>query len=263
MKAAPGARCLHCLQLIEHKSEDHVFPSSWYPETTPSQVQRWKVPSCKKCNNALGKIEKELLLRLGLCIDPAKAEASGISARVLRSFGLGNAGQTAREKELRRKTMERLLREIVPYYDSRKMYSPLPGLGLHAGFHPAEQLVIPVSSEMLTRVAQKVVRGCEFKLAGRYVEVPYSIRVYFVEKSPELEPLYRQGSETHLGPGFELNRMQSPEGPIPVLYRALIWGTIPFHAAIDEKDFLSRLDRLLHSWVISGRSDCRCWNLLA
>jgi hypothetical protein len=100
--------------------------------------------------------------------------------------------------------------------------------------------VIPVSNEMLTRVAEKVVRGCEFKVAARFVEPPYAIRVYFVEKSPELEPLYKYGTETQLGPGFELVRMQSPEGATPVLYRALIWGTIPFHAAIDEEDFLFR-----------------------
>jgi hypothetical protein len=192
----------------------------------------------QECNNDLGTIEKELLLRLGLCIDPTKAEASGISTKVLRSLGIGAAGKTAKEKELRRKTMERLLREIVPYDDSRNSYWSLPGLGLHAGFDPGEQFVIPVSVEMLTRVAEKVVRGCEFKLAARYVEPPYAIRVYFVEKSPELKLLYRYGTETHLGPAFELVRMQSPEGPRPVVYRALIWGTIPFHAAIDEEDLL-------------------------
>jgi hypothetical protein len=238
MNEAPVARCVHCLQAIENKSEDHVFPSSWYPETTPTHIQRWKVPSCKKCNNDLGKIEKELLLRLGLCIDPGKAEASGVSPKVLLSLGVGAPGKTAREKELRRKTMERLLREIVPYDDSRNKYRSLPGLGVHAGFDPAEQFVIPVSAQMLTRVAEKVVRGCEFKLAACYVEPPCAIRVYFVEKSPELEPLYRYGTETQLGPGFQLVRMQSPEGPRPVLYRALIWGTIPFHAAIDEEEFL-------------------------
>jgi hypothetical protein len=62
-------------------------------------------------------------------MDPGKAEASGISTKVLRSFGIGAAGKTAREKELRRKTMERLLREIVPYDDIRNKYWSLPDLG--------------------------------------------------------------------------------------------------------------------------------------
>src|ERR1017187_7166227 len=82
-------RCVHCLQMFEGTTKDHAFPASWYPDTTPEQVQRWTVPSCQACNNRLSKVERELLIRMGLCVDPTQWEARGISTKALRSLGVG------------------------------------------------------------------------------------------------------------------------------------------------------------------------------
>ena len=135
-------RCVHCLRPITENSDDHVFPASWYPDDTPQQVQRWKAPSCSACNGTLGKIEKELLLRLGICIDPATAQAAGISAKVLRSLGVGGAGKSEKERTLRAKTKARILRELIPYDDVKGNPGILPGFGPHAGFADEEQHAI-------------------------------------------------------------------------------------------------------------------------
>src|SRR5712664_2404712 len=82
-------KCVHCFIELNEKTKDHVFPTSWYPDTTPTQVQRWTVPSCARCNGTLGRIERELFVRLALGTDPTKAEASGMSKTALRSLGIG------------------------------------------------------------------------------------------------------------------------------------------------------------------------------
>ena len=65
---------------------------SWYPETAQQRSQRWTVPSCGTCNNKLGAMEKEVFNRLALCVDPRKAEAAGLSAKAIRSMGIGVEG---------------------------------------------------------------------------------------------------------------------------------------------------------------------------
>lgn len=84
------------------KRKDHVFPDSWYPESTPANVQRWTVPSCEACNGKFGAMEEEIFVRLELCIDPRRAAAAGISSKALRSFGIGaDAGLEEGEKRKR------------------------------------------------------------------------------------------------------------------------------------------------------------------
>jgi AbiV family abortive infection protein len=82
-------RSVHCLKPLEKKTKDHVFPSSWYPETTPPNVQRWTVPSCAECNGKFGEMEKELFIRAAICVGPIKGEAAGLSQKAVESMGGG------------------------------------------------------------------------------------------------------------------------------------------------------------------------------
>src|SRR4051812_38706332 len=38
--------------------DEHVFPRSWYPDTTPSTVKRVTVPACRSCNVRFKAIEE-------------------------------------------------------------------------------------------------------------------------------------------------------------------------------------------------------------
>src|SRR5437868_4605227 len=91
-------RCVHCHKTLTKRTKDHVFPKSWFPENTPSNVQRWTVPSCADCNGNSGEMEKELFMRLTLCVDPRKAEASGLSRRALQSMGVKVSGISTDER---------------------------------------------------------------------------------------------------------------------------------------------------------------------
>ncbi len=104
-------RCIHCRGTLTEATKDHVFPSSWYPDTTPGEVQRWTAPSCERCNAHFGRLEKELLVFLACCINPQKAAARGLYQRVRRTMGIGVEGLTDEEKG---------------YRDARKGRGPIP-----------------------------------------------------------------------------------------------------------------------------------------
>ena len=65
-------QCVICLKNFndsiegDFRTKEHVFPKSWYPESTPNDLEKWKVPSCKRCNNEYSFYEQDLLIRLGL-----------------------------------------------------------------------------------------------------------------------------------------------------------------------------------------------------
>jgi hypothetical protein len=227
-------RCVHCGQALAVVTGDHVFPKSWYPETTPSNVQRWTVPSCGKCNNMLGNIERELFVRLALCVDPRKAEASGLSAKAVRSMGIRAEGITFEER-LRRKALKRkILRSMVPYKPGSETF---PGLGPHPEFSEPVSVALTLPEEQIRAVAKKIVRGCEYVLANRIVEPPYELEIFFAHKRDVADKTARVfeslgAKTTHLGPGFIVTRAEAHDEPGPALYKIVVWGTIVIYGAI-------------------------------
>lgn len=90
----PG-KCIHCLRDPVARSWDHVFPVGWYPDSTPTNIEKWKVPSCLNCNAELGRIESRFLSLIALTLDPKAREAIGITQKVLRSLKPGFARDEA------------------------------------------------------------------------------------------------------------------------------------------------------------------------
>ena len=165
-------RCVHCPRSAN--TRDHVYPKSWYPTSTDASVQRWTVPSCEECNKNLGEVEKQLLIRLGLGVDPDCIEASGISMKALRSLGVG-VELSAAEKPHRYKQRAKILSEMKPFLEIKGKFPLVPGTKPHKGFPEDVQYTITVPGRMLEKLAEKIVRGLEFKLGHRYVEHPYSL----------------------------------------------------------------------------------------
>src|SRR5437016_14334314 len=91
-------RCVHCLRYTGVVEGDHVFPDAWYPDSTPATVQRWIAPSCPRCNREFGRAEKDLLVRLILCVDPKSEAAAGLAAKAMRSMGLDTEGLPEKER---------------------------------------------------------------------------------------------------------------------------------------------------------------------
>ena len=194
-----NGRCVHCLRLTDSITADHVFPSSWYPDTTPATVQRWTVPCCLECNRELGKLERDLLIRLVLCVNPKSEAASGLASKALRSLGLDADGLSEREKAHRARLRDKIRSELMPQADVVGKPGKIPGLGPPEG--EVVQWAIPIPWAGLAIVGEKIIRGCEYKLKGRFLEAPYGMRI-FVSPSDFVPQPYAAASEVlDFGPG--------------------------------------------------------------
>ena len=239
-KPKGDGRCIHCGQLLAEETDDHVFPASWYPDSTPQSVQRWKAPSCRACNGNSGKKEQELFIRLALCVDPRKIEAAGISSKLARTFGVGE-GISPADRQKRRAFRDRILSEAKPI--SRETLNHIvPGLGPHAEFPIETQREIGIPGQLIHDVARKIVRGCEFWLSdGRIIDPPYELDVYMVhpEEVPGIVRMFDSMSDITLGPGFRVRRAAVKEDPLTAMYQVEIWGTWTLYFTIlppeDEK----------------------------
>src|SRR5580704_467741 len=153
-------RCIHCRQKMEKGNEtaDHVFPVSWYPDTTSTKVQRWTAPSCAKCNGEFGEKEKQILIRVALCIDPMKPEAHVMVNRAYRSLGIGVTDADADEMKIRKALKEEVFKDAQIYSGNPKD-NIIPGLGPHPEVPHDQQYEIGVPAEDLINVVKKIVRG--------------------------------------------------------------------------------------------------------
>jgi len=224
-------RCVHCLLPADSVTADHVFPSSWYPDTTPASVQRWTVPACSKCNRELGKLEKDLLVRLVLCVNPKSHAASGLASKALRSLGIEADLLSEREKRHRRKLRDKIRAELLPHADLVGKPGKIPGLGPAQGSE--SQWSIPVPWAGLAIIAEKIIRGCEYKLKGRFVEAPYGMRIFVSPTDFVPEPYASASQSYELGPGCNIRRIFAIEDPNVVLYWISIWNTLNFNVKID------------------------------
>ena len=227
-------KCIHCLRDLIDQNEvtmDHILPRSWYPDNTPENLEKWKAPACFDCNNRLSKVEQELLLTLPLCINPTKAEASGMTKRALASLGVGVDVKTMDSDEYkhRRGKLAKIIANAKPF-DGKS--TPFPNFGVHEGFPANEHMTIKLPD--VKAFADKVIRGIEYKIGDRYIEEPYSVNVYFREKNEItfVEELFKKVSIVERGPGFVIQRGYSNEDSGTVLMKVTIWGTFVIYGSI-------------------------------
>jgi hypothetical protein len=228
-------RCIHCRKQLADATKDHVFPSSWYPDTTPDAVQRWTAPSCEPCNGYFGQLEKELLVSFACCIDPTKLAAQGLYERVRRAMGIGVEGLSEDEKRHRGAQRRKLLNDARPYSADTQPHI-IPGLGPHPEALAGSQMQITIPAESIYAVVKKIVRGCEYWLAdGRIVESPYEIEVFFPTETPEvvrrLMAAFALGP-VYLGPGLRIRRGGAQDDPLSALYELVMWDTLTAYASI-------------------------------
>lgn len=225
-------RCIHCLKEVDKITDDHVFPSSWFPNGTSGVVQRWTVPSCWDCNNELSKKEEDLLARLAICLHPDQVAGFGLADKVLRSFGVGSADpEKLGEKEMviREKKRQKFVEEINSFSGP---INPIAKVDddriIKRG--PA----IPIDGALMLAVYEKVIRGCEYTLNNhRYVEVPYRIQIFGQKVKKEFEETFKDFPTTReLGPGFKITRIIAAEDSLTVIYNITLWDTFRIYAMV-------------------------------
>lgn len=241
MTTGTNGRCVHCLQVCDALTADHVIPNSWYPETTPATVQRWTVPSCPRCNRALGQLEQDLLIRLALCVNPKSEAAAGLAARAFRSLGFDTEELSNNEKARREKLRAKIRSEMMPQATVAGKPGKILGLGPPED-QPAEW-AIPIPWAGLAIVAEKIARGCEYKIKGRIVERPYGIRTFVSESGVIQEPYAAFVKCFDFGPGCSVRRVFAAEDHKVVIYWISIWGSLNLTVHIDLEQELQKLDQ--------------------
>lgn len=233
-------RCIHCLRSCE-KEDDHVFPDSWYPDSTPNAVQRWTAPSCPRCNRTFGELETDLLARLIGCIDPKSKAASGLHVKALRSLGIDAGELSPRERSIREARRKRIWAEYIPTNDLADKPGLIPGLGPTSD--QAAPYVVPFPIAALSMIAEKIARGCEYKYEKRklYIEPPRKIETFVENAEVTAEQVRGTVNSIDFGPGCKVLRGNLAEHPEITLYWMTIWDSLHLHARIGLQEELRRL----------------------
>ena len=247
-KKSKQRRCVHCLGWFSDLTDDHVFPESWYPDTTPKEMPKWKVPSCKSCNSNLGKIEEDLMLRLGLCVDPASTKASGISEKVLRALD-PDAAHDERDKYFRQKTREKILKEMETL--------PEVPTGILPNFGPKNKssngyFGNKIPEGELKTLGKKIIRGHQYVIEKKYIENDYSIEIFFVNNKDVqkvINLINHHGKKYYRGPGLTIVHAVASEDNMVALYMIEIWGQKIYGAVIKREFDGLKFGRSLGGWL--------------
>ena len=172
---------------------------------------------------------------LACCINPMKPAAQGLYERVRRTMGIGVKGLSDEEKRHREARRRKLLTEA-------RLYSPevqphiIPGLGPHPEAPVSSQMQLTIKAEDIHAVVKKIVRGCEYWLAaGRIVEPPYEVDVFFPSETPELVAQLLTAfalGPVFLGPGLRIRRGGAHDDSLSALYELVMWDTMNVYASI-------------------------------
>jgi hypothetical protein len=223
-----GVLCAYCGER-EGREGEHVFPRSWYPESTLTTVQYLKVPGCHECNQRWMQIEDEFRTEFLMVISPLPSEAKGLHDKFTRSINPSFA-DAEREKRSRTAKAMRILK-------SMKWVSPVPG-GPQATVRTESGLIIrasPVRSiekRVLNGMGEKLIRGLHYAKRAKVLP-PLTVHSILIRaaqgEDPDLIPilqyLWTIPPVTTLAPGLEYRQHDQPG---LMVWDFLVWGQVRF-----------------------------------
>ncbi|MFV1976452.1 MAG: hypothetical protein ACC651_11940 [Candidatus Scalindua sp.] len=234
-KPGPGI-CVHCLKEVPKRNWDHVFPQGWYPDTTPENLEKWKIPTCKRCNDEYGRIEEDLGIMLSACINPETAQASGIWKKTLRALD-PSYGKNEKDKRARERKKRKLLK-LMRRGDEIPDHGIYPGLGERWGRPRNEQVALPVPAKHLQKLAEKIVKGLAFIEDGQLVDANTGIEYHVANEEgaqPIVEALEKFGKGHSRGPGIEVIRAVTPDDGVSGFYKITVWGELVMYVTVLRK----------------------------
>lgn len=221
----PLGRCTHCLRDGVERNWDHVFPVGWYPATTPSNIEKWKVPSCVPCNSELGRLESRFISLIALTLDPIARDAAGISQKALRSL----KPEFARDEEDAQARAARAKRVTGSIY--RGPFAPenvYPTAGAAAAQKATDPIPFLVPASLFERITEKIVRGITYVQTGKFIEPPLSVMFFpdgpAMEASEFVQAIRMHGTTLERGPGICINFVIAPEDGVSGLFEIVFWG---------------------------------------
>lgn len=216
-------------------TRDHVIAKSWYPTSTPPNTEKWKVNSCIRCNHTFGKIEQEMLIRFGLCLDPDDPASASIVQNAMASIN-PDLGTSKRDKRARQALKEKILRDV-------QRVDTLPTKGLLPDFRRnwdrGSRHMVLLPGRELHRIIRKWVRGLHYLTLGRLL--PLSIKIDVFHVTDEVASLAFHDIEpyapTHIKPpGIFVMQASVTEGNVAeTIYRFVLWNQYKVCASVSER----------------------------
>jgi hypothetical protein len=211
---------------------------AWYPDSTPDGTEKWKVPSCHKCNSLHGETENVLMSRIGLCLDPTSPASAGVTEKAMRSMD-PRSGKTPRDSAARAGKQKSLM-EQVAYLNKQGIpdHAVYPEFGRPQHLPAEEHVAIPVPKRAIDRLAEKIVRGLTYLDNGKFIDDSYLIESHVMreESASELrEQFAKFGMRYDRRPGLVVDRCVTPEDGISSMYRIEIWGQFRVYASVVQK----------------------------
>ncbi len=192
-----------------------------------------EIPVCQRCNAAYGEIEQDVLLRVGLCINPLAMATAGIVPKVLESLDSSKAIDE-RDRHARQAKRDEIMNQML-------VGSKIPNVGVYPNLgnrwnlpiHTLSAITIP--AESVHKIFEKVTRGILYKRHGKFVEPPYSILTRPLEEADAGEfntLLERFGTRHARGPGIVVTYAYNPEDNISSIYKFEVWQSFIYYAAV-------------------------------
>lgn len=240
MKKSRSDRCVFCLKYFneenpdDRRTDEHIFPKSWYPDSTPDNIEKWQVFSCHSCNEEYSKIEDNLFSRLGLCIPHNQAKTSGIPEKALRSLTPRYA-KNKRDRKLRMAKREKILKEI-------EMMKSQPDEGYLPNFEgkpgKQNQTRLAIRADYLEKLAEKLIRGMTFRIDSILIEEDYQIDFSLLRDDNSgffMQKIRSFGETFYREPGIVVGRAVPHGDPKSSLYYIEIWGQLKIYGTVTKK----------------------------
>jgi hypothetical protein len=196
-------------------------------------MEKWKVPTCKKCNSDYGRLEEELFVMLAMTVDPTNHGSSGIYQRALRSID-ESQGKGKRDRLARRSLQQRVLKSML-HGDQIPNEGIYPGLGERWNRPREEQVALLVPAAHIRRLCEKIVRGVTYIENGMLIEPPFSVEFYALGESgaePIKQILDRHGTVYTRGPGFEVIRVVPHDESRASMFKITVFGEFVMYAFV-------------------------------
>ena len=182
------------------------------------------MPACRQCNQAYGRLEENLLIRLGMCLDDDAEPSMGIGKRALDALNALRA-RNPRDFAIRHAKALKLLAE------SKNLTTNTDPMILNSG--PASVGVV-IESADLRRLGEKFVRGIIWVKLKQVVDNSHQIKVMTGQgPSPRFDEATRQfGLHYGCGPGIEVYFENMPPDNISGRFFIKIFGRLVIRAVV-------------------------------
>lgn len=233
VKSGRHETCTYCLArvLAADCTRDHVVAESWYAGSADG-IEKWQVPACRTCNHELGKIERDVLVRFGMCLDGEDPAYQDIVARAKRAMDPGQA-KNAKDKRSRQALLDKIKSAVIEIADF-KAAGTLPFF--KDNYDAGVRHTVPIPADSLHAIARKWARGLYRLRFNELLPVAAQIDVNYLTQEAEVDvfgELLPHASVLDRGPDIQVLFWRFKEEPREAFMASFrIWREYRVHCAV-------------------------------